>query len=170
MSTFGLVLLTLVAADAGKAPPPAKVAVTAQLGCLHCDFGEGDECAVCLKINELTPVMLAGKAGKDLAEDRLSRKVVVIDGVLTLNKDKRLVLTGDRFQLLTGTDAEKAPKGQARIVGTACFPIILDGKLADQHAHAEEQQTLTAEGRLFVDKKGLVRLEATKATLSKKQE
>jgi hypothetical protein len=171
-------------ADAKK-PAAARVTVTAELACMHCTFGEGDGCAVCLKIDAKTPVLLAGPAAKRFEDMRLSKKVVVVSGTLTLDKDKRLVLTGDG-RLQTDKDAAKAPpKGQARVEGTptcgscnlmvcdectlavvnAATPIILDGKLARDHA--ESYRAITAVGRLFIDRRGLLRLDATKVDLVK---
>jgi hypothetical protein len=192
MSWFVPLLLALVAPADGTNDPPvkaartARVTVTAELACLHCTFGEGDGCAVCLKIDAKTPVLLAGKAAKQLEEMRLSKKVVVVTGTLTLNKDKRLVLAGDDARLFADGDKGKAPaKGQARVEGLpACgscdlklcdectlavvngpAPIILDGKLAREHA--EGARAVTALGRLYLDKRGLVRLDASKVNLEK---
>ena len=46
--------------------------------------------------------------------------------------------------------------------------MVLDGKLAAGHAEAKEGQTLTAVGKLFRDKRGLLRLQAESAGLKKK--
>jgi hypothetical protein len=189
MSWFAPLLLALVAPAGGADGTPvktARVTVTAELACLHCTFGEGDGCAVCLKIDDKTPVLLTGKAAKELEKMRLSKKVAVVTGTLTLNKDKRLVLTSDDAHLFGDADKGKAPaKGQALVVGLpACgscdlkvcdectlavvngpAPIILDGKLA--RAHAEGARAITTVGRLFLDRRGLVRLEASKVNLEK---
>jgi hypothetical protein len=192
MSWFAPLLLALVAPADGadgtpvKAARTARVTVTAELACLHCTFGEGDGCAVCLKIDDKTPVLLAGKAAQQMEKLRLSKKVAVVTGALTLNKDKRLVLTSGDAHLLGDADKGKAPaKGQARVEGLpACgscdlklcdectlavvngpAPIILDGKLAREHT--EGARAVTAVGRLFLDRRGLVRLEATKVDLEK---
>ena len=189
MSWFAPLLLALVAPTddpPAKAARPARVTVTAELACLHCTFGEGDGCAVCLKIDDKTPVLLAGKAAKQLEAMRLSKKVVVATGALTLNKDKRLVLASDDAHLFTDADKGKASaRGQARVEGQpACgscdlklcdectlavvngtVPIILDGKLAREHG--EGARAITALGRLFLDKRGLVRLDASKVQLEK---
>src|SRR5262249_32613521 len=99
MNAFAVLLLGLAASAADKdenpPAPSARATVTAEIACLHCTFGEGDGCAVCLKIDDKTPVLLAGKAAQQFADDRLSKKVLVVEGTLTLNKDKRLVLTSD---------------------------------------------------------------------------
>jgi hypothetical protein len=197
MPSFAVLALSLAltAADQGNKPvkkpsPTARVTLTAELACLHCTFGEGDGCAVCLKVDAKTPVLLEGKAAKQFEEDRLSKKVVVVEGTLALNKDKRLVLTAGSGRFYAAKDKGKVPaKGQARVAGTACcgqcdlalcdectlavkngkFPIILDGKLAAQHAEGgKEAKSVTATGTLFVDKRGLVRLNALKVELSKK--
>jgi hypothetical protein len=173
--------LAVLAAPADKPAPPAQVVITADLACLHCTFGEGERCAVCLKVDDKTPVLLAGKLAARFEEMRLDRKVVSVEGVLTLDKEKRLVLTGEQGRLVTDADKGKVPdKGQARVAGAAlcgscdlnlcdrctlavgngAFPIILDGKLAADHAEAVKQ--LTVVGRLYVDKRGLVRLDASK--------
>jgi hypothetical protein len=112
--------------------------------------------------------------------------VVVATGTLPIGKDKRLVLHSDDAHLHTAADKAKAPpKGQARIVGVpicgSCdlmvcdectlavangkAPIILDGKLA--LGHATGNRAITATGRLFVDKRGLLRLDAAKVNLEK---
>ncbi len=188
MIRLAVCLLALIAVAAEpdakapkKTPPPATVTVTAELACLQCTFGEGDGCAVCLKIDDKTPLVLDGKAAKQFMEDRLTRKVVVIDGTLAI-KDKRLVLTSAGGHLYTDKDKGKAPeKGQMRIRGLACCgscdlkvcdsctlaiqngsgSVILDGKLAVQHgAHASEEKTVTVTGKPFIDKRGLLRLDA----------
>src|SRR5262245_43022981 len=186
MHAFALVLLAAAGAGGGtktnpKAPPAATVTTTAELACLHCPLGGGDGCAVCLKVDDKTPVLLTGKAGKELHEDRLQKKVVTIKGVLTLNKDKRLQLAGE-----TAAGKDAPGKGMARVQGAPCcgkcdlglcdectiavrngdFTVILDGKLAQDHA--EDATGIIAEGRLFVDKRGLVRLMATRVNLQKK--
>jgi hypothetical protein len=189
-----LAVIAVAAEPAGKeakkaAPSPAKVSITAELACLHCTFGEGESCAVCLKLDDKTPVVLAGKAARQFEDDRLSRKLVVVDGTLAF-KDKRLVLTSETAHLHTDKDKGKAPeKGQVRIVGRACcgscdlkvcedctlaiqnagVPVVLDGKLADQHAHLSEAKTVTASGKLFIDKRGLLRLDASKVEFEKKK-
>jgi hypothetical protein len=169
-----------------KAERTARTTVTAELACLHCTFGEGESCAVCLKVDEKTPVVLAGKVAGQFEKMRLTKKVVVVTGTLKLNKDKRLVLVAEGGRFFTTADKGKAPgKGQARVEGLpicgSCnlmvcdectlavvngqAPIILDGKLARDHA--EGARAITAEGRLFIDRRGLVRLEASKVNLVK---
>jgi hypothetical protein len=192
MTWFAPLLLTLAApadetpAQPVKAQPTARATITAELACLHCTFGEGEGCAVCLKIDDKTPVLLTGKAAKQFEKMRLSKKVAVVTGTLKLNKDKRLVLASDDGRLYTDADKGKVPaKGQARVEGLptcgSCnlmlcdectlavvngpAPIILDGKLARDHA--EGARAITAVGRLFLDRRGLVRLDASKVDLVK---
>jgi hypothetical protein len=194
MSTLALLCLVLTPtddakADQAKTSPPAKVTITAELACLHCTFGEGDECAVCLKLDDKTPVLLEGKAAEPFFKDRLKKKVVVADGTLTRNKDKRLVLALAGAHEFTDKDKGKAPeKGQTRIEGQACcghcdlglcdectlalrngsLPIVLDGKLATQHAEeGKEARGVQATGQLFTDKRGLLRLDAKSVELEK---
>jgi len=192
MTTLSFVLLAALPGADQKAPakpaaPPARVTVTAPTACLHCSFGEGEDCALCLKLDDKTPVLLDGKAAKPFFASRLDGKVVVAEGTLALSKDKRLVLTCDNVHAYS--DKDKAPeKGKVRVAGTACcgscdlnvcdectlavangaLPVVLDGKLAAGHAEAKEGQTLTAVGRLFRDKRGLLRLQADSADLKKK--
>src|SRR5437588_3418090 len=111
MTWFAATLLALAApaADKDAKPAPAKVTITAELACLHCTFGEGDSCAVCLKIDDKTPVLLTGKAAKEFEPLRLEKKVLVAAGTLTVNKDKRLVLTLDKAHLFTDKDRQTAP-------------------------------------------------------------
>jgi hypothetical protein len=187
-----LLALSAPAAD-GEAKPavkpaPARATVTAELACLHCHFGEGDNCAVCLKLDDKTPLLLAGKAAKQLEELRFSKKLAVVTGTLSVDKNKRLVLTTDNARLFTDQDKGKAPaRGQVRVEGTpACgscdlklcdectlaivnpgAPIILDGKLARDHA--EGASAITAVGRAFIDRRGLLRLDAAKVDLVKKK-
>jgi hypothetical protein len=189
-----LAAVAVAAEPAGKEPkkastPPAKVIITAELACLHCTFGEGEGCAVCLKLDDKTPVLLAGKSAAQFKEDRLSKKLVVAEGTLAI-KDKRLVLTSDTAHLYTDKDKGTAPeRGQVRIVGRACCgscdlevcdtctlaiqntgaPVVLDGKLASRHAHLSDAKTVTADGKLFLDKRGLVRLDASKVEFEKKK-
>ncbi len=184
-------LLTLVAPDGApgqpvKAAATARVTVTAEIACMHCTFGEGDSCAVCLKIDDKTPVLLSGKAAKQLEPMRLSKKVVVVKGTLQLDKDKRLVLASDNAHFYTSADKGKAPaKGEARVEGVptcgSCnlmlcdectlavvngkTPIILDGKLARDHA--EGARAIRTVGRLYIDRRGLVRLVASNVELER---
>jgi hypothetical protein len=194
MSTLALLCLILspmddARADKAKSPPPAKVTITAELACLHCTFGEGDGCAVCLKLDDKTPVLLEGKAAEPFFKDRLKKKVLVAEGTLTRNQDKRLVLTLTAAHECTDKDKGKAPdKGQVRIEGQACcghcdlglcdectlalrngsLPIVLDGKLAAQHAEeGKEGRGVKATGPLFLDARGLLRLDARSVDLEK---
>src|SRR5262245_37945706 len=196
MTPFAALLLAVAvpAADGDKkpAPPPARVTITAELACLHCTFGEGDSCAVCLKIDDKTPVLLEGKAAKEFEGHRLEKKILVAEGVLTVNKDKRLVLTSDKAHLFADADKGKAPEnGQVRVACTAgcghcdldlvdsctlaiknaAFPIVLSGKHAEQHAKERDAGLgVTATGKPSLDKKGLLRLEAVKVEFEKKKE
>ena len=195
MSALALLLVTVTApqpafaAAPDKPAAPAQVVITAELACLHCDFGEGESCAVCLKLDDKTPVRLAGKAAKQFEELRLDKKVLVAEGTLSVGKDKRLVLTSDKAHLYTDKDKGKVPeKGQALVVGVGCCgkcdldlcdectlavrndkqPIVLDGKLATQHAEeGKGGRKVTATGKLFVDKRGLLRLDAKAVKLDK---
>jgi hypothetical protein len=194
MTTLTFVLLAALPGADQKAPakpatPPARVSVTAPTACLHCSFGEGEDCALCLKLDDKTPVLLEGKAARPFFEGRLDGKVVVAEGTLTLSKDRRLVLTCENVHAWTDKDKGKAPeKGKVRVAGTAvcgqcdlgvcdectlavgngALPVVLDGKLAAGHAEAKEAQTLTAVGKLFRDKRGLLRLQAESVDLKKK--
>ena len=56
--------------DTKKSSPSARATVTAELACLHCEFGQGDSCAACLKIDDKTPIVLEGKVAKDLLKQR----------------------------------------------------------------------------------------------------
>jgi hypothetical protein len=193
MTKLAVLVLALAvpAADKdAKKPAPARVTITAELACLHCTYGLGDNCAVCLNLGEKTPVLLAGKTVKQFEQDSLTKKVVVAEGTLALTKDKYLVLTSDEGRFWTDKDKGKAPdKGMVLVAGNACcgkcnlelcdectvaiknadFPIVLDGKLAAQHAmEGKDPQPSTAVGKVFLDKKGLLRLEATKFEMLKK--
>lgn len=189
-----LLALSAAAADKNlpdnKTLPPARVVVTADLVCLHCEIGEGDSCAACLKLNEETPVLLEGKAAEQFFKLRFDKKVLVVEGILTRNKDKRLVLTSDNAHLFTDQDKDKAPpKGQLRATGkpvcgqcdlglcdectlalvNGAFPLILDGPLARQHAdEGKESRMAVIVGRPYIDKRGLLRLEAKQVKLEKK--
>src|SRR6185437_15318347 len=82
MTSLTLVLLAALPAAGRKAPakpaaPPARVTVTAETACLHCTFGEGEHCALCLKLDDKMPVLLDGKAAKPFFASRLDGKVVV---------------------------------------------------------------------------------------------
>jgi hypothetical protein len=194
MTSLTLVLLAALPAAGRKAPakpaaPPARVTVTAETACLHCTFGEGEHCALCLKLDDKMPVLLDGKAAKPFFASRLDGKVVVAEGTLALSKDKRLVLTCDNVHAWGDKDKGRAPeKGKVRVAGAACcgscdlgvcdectlavangaLPVVLDGKLAAGHAEAKEGRALTAVGTLFRDKRGLLRLRADSADLKKK--
>jgi hypothetical protein len=197
MTSVALLLaLALPAADAEtkdtkKAPTPAaRVTVTAPLACLHCTFGEGDGCAACLKLDDKTPLVLAGKGVGDLEKERFSKKVLVAEGTLSVNKDKRMVLTVDNSHFFDEEkDKGKVPEpGLARVSGaTACAhcdlnlakectvairngdsAVVLDGKLAK--SCAEDVKTITVVGKLFLDKDGVVRLDAKSIDPTKKEE
>src|SRR5688572_11722056 len=99
-----------------KKTPPAKVAITAELVCMHCDFGLGDDCAPALRMGK-TPVLLAGKVAKDFEDDRFDQKFLVVEGALTLNKKKHLVLTSDKGVFYTAENKTAPAKGTARVEG-----------------------------------------------------
>jgi hypothetical protein len=177
MPYTAILMLALVAPsaneDAKKGPPAAKVTVTAESACLHCTFGVGDSCALCLKLDETTPVVLEGKPSEEFFENRLTGALLVVEGTLSVNKDKRLVLTTAKARPYTDKDKGKAPeKGEVRVSGTpylardggvalrnGAHPIMLDGKLADR---GKEAKSLTASGKMSLDKGGTVRLAAKK--------
>jgi hypothetical protein len=186
--TWLLLALPLVAGadpqETKKPAPAAEVVITAELACLHCNFGQGDGCAACLKLDDKTPVVLAGKAAQQFHDQRFSKKTVVAVGTLTLNKDKRLLLTSADTHLFDEKEKGKVPeKAQVQVKGVQCcghcdldlcedctvaiknttFPVVLDGKLAKQHAAEGKQvKIIVATGKLFIDKRGLVRLDAVK--------
>jgi hypothetical protein len=187
LTCIALLLLPLAATGqdkAEKSPPPATVTVTAEIACLHCTFGEGEGCAVCLKLDSKTPVLLGGKLADQFREDRLTKKTVVVTGVLTIGKDKHMLLTGDKGTF--ASKADEAAKGQTKVTGTPVCgkcdlklceectlaiangpkAIVLDGKRAQDHA--DDYKGITAVGRLFLDKRGLLRLDAAKVDTVKK--
>lgn len=187
------VLLALTAAPDDKPTEkaaPTKVTVVAETACLHCSFGIGDDCVLCLKIDDKTPLVLDGKAAKAFHEDRLEKKLIVVEGTLIQRKDKVFVLTCDTARVVTDKDKGKLPeKGQAWVAGALCcgkcdlelcdectlavkngkHSIVLDGKLARDHAEENKGKKGTAWGKLFVDKRGLIRLDATKVETEKKE-
>jgi hypothetical protein len=196
MTQLAVVLLALTALAADKEvadttkTAPARVTITAELACLHCTFGEGDHCAVCLKLDDKTPVVLAGKSATQFEDERLSRKVLVAEGTLSIGPDKRLLLTSGNAHLYTDQDKGKAPQNtQVLAVGSPCcghcdlklcdectlaivnaaFPIVLDGKLATKHAEeAQEAKEVSVRGKLFLDKRGVLRLDANAVEVRKK--
>lgn len=177
--------------QAKTAAPPARATMTAPLACLHCTFGEGDSCALCLKLDEKTPVLLTGKAAKPFESERLGGQLVIASGSLALNKDKRFELFSEEVLPATPKALESAPaKGYVRVTGHACCakcdlgkfeqctmavknaaaPLVLAGKLADQHAgESAEPRPVVVTGRLSVDKAGVIRLEAVKVEDVKKK-
>jgi hypothetical protein len=164
----------------------ATVTVTAEVACLHCTFGEGDGCEVCLKLNDKTPLLLAGPAVKQLFPMRLEKKVVVATGALSINKDKRMVLSGAKARVLTATDKDAPAKGTVRVQGIACCgrcdlglcdectmaikngktPIVLDGAKASQKV--EEPTSVRVVGTVHIDRRGLLRLDAAQVQIDKK--
>lgn len=170
-----------------KTPPAAKVAVTAELVCAHCDLGLGDDCAPALKVDKKTAIFLAGKPAKEFEDKRFDQKFLVAEGALALDKKKQMVLTLDKASFWKEGDTSAPAKGTARATGTpvcgscdlmicdectlavanGAAPIILDGKLATQHK-AEDAKAVTVLGQFYVDKNGLLRLNATKVDLEKK--
>jgi hypothetical protein len=189
MTHLALMLFALAAPAADKADKPdeakkaptARVVLTAPVACLHCDFGEGDGCTGCLKLDEKTPLRLEGKPAETLHELRFNKVSAIAEGTLTLNKDKKPVLTLTAARIFTDKDKGTAPAvGEARVTGVSCCgkcdlnitkvctvsfrngtaPIVLSGKLAE--VCSEEGTNYIALGKLFVDKTGVLRLEATK--------
>jgi hypothetical protein len=178
------------AKDAKKAPAPARVTVTAPLACLHCTFGEGDGCAACMKLDDKTPLVLAGKGAADLEKERFGKKVLVAEGTLSVNKDKRMVLTIESSHFFDEEkDKGKVPEaGLARVSGaTACAhcdlnlakectvairngdsAVVLAGKLAK--SCSEDVKTISVVGKLFIDQDGVVRLDAKSIDPTKKEE
>lgn len=187
------VLLMLSAFADGKdekATPPAQITVTAQLVCMHCDFGEGEGCAAALKIDDKTPILLEGKAAKEFYKLRFDGKVLVATGTLSVNKDRRMVLTSDSAHVFGDADKGKAPaQGLMRVLGSpvcgrcelalcdectlailnAKTPIVLDGDLASQHAEeGKSSKQANVVGKPYIDKRGLLRLNAKDVKLEKK--
>ena len=171
MQIITVFLLALTAqADAKKTPAPAKVTITAETACGHCTFGFGDSCALCLKLDDVTPILLEGKATEEFFESRLSGTLLIVEGTLSVNKDKRLVLKAEKARTFADKDKGKAPnKGEACIEGDVVSvkgaPAIRNGDypiaLAGKHT---EGKPATVTGVLAIDKDGKVRLETkTKA-------
>jgi hypothetical protein len=171
MQAYAICLLALVAGfDDKKAPTPAKVTITAETACGHCTFGFGDSCALCLKLDDVTPIILEGKASEEFFDSRLSGTLLIVEGTLSVNKDKRLVLKADKARAFADKDKGKAPnKGEACIEGDVVSvkgaPAIRNGDypiaLAGKHT---EGKPATLTGVLAIDKEGKLRLETkTKA-------
>jgi len=170
MTSIALLLaLTAPAADAPK-PMPAKVTISAELVCAHCSFGIESEggCCPCLKLDDKTPVIIKGKGSDDLLKSRFAKKTFVVDGTLSMNKEKLLVLDMTAVRERTDADKGKAPDaGQVKITGTAG---IKDGKLILQNADVPvtvesktaptEEKPITVTGKVTV-KDGKVSLEAS---------
>jgi len=165
MQTYALCLLALVSGfDDKKAPAPAKLTITAETACGHCTFGFGDSCALCLKLDDVTPIILEGKSTEKFFESRLSGTVLIVEGTLTVNKDKRLVLKAEKARVFADKDKGKAPnKGEARIEGEVISvkgsPAIRNGNypiaLAGKHT---EGKPASLTGELAIDKDGKLRL------------
>jgi hypothetical protein len=177
----------LVAAEPAKEnkAPSARIVVTAEAACLHCTFGEGESCAVCLKIDDKTPILLEGKPAEDLFKIRLRKQVHVVEGTLKL-KDKKMILVAEKSRPYDEKEKDKAPaKGLAYLQGPAICgrcdlslcdectlavkngdtPIILQGELAADHAPGKG--TLLVTGKLYVDDRGLLRILAKKVDTKK---
>jgi hypothetical protein len=153
-------------------PVPAKVTMTAEVVCGHCSFGIESEggCFAALKLDDKTPVILKGKASEPLARATFDKKIFVVEGTLSLNKDKRMVLTLTSARERTDADKEKAPAaGTVRINGTVEskdgsltiqngeVPLALgDGKFAKPEANT----LVEAAGKVVV-KDGKVTLDVT---------
>ena len=175
LALAGCVGLALPAADAPAKPAApakaAKVVVTADLVCMHCDFGEGDACAPALKLDDKTPLLVEGQAAKELFPLRLKKKVVVAEGTLRL-KDKQMVLIAAKGMAVVEGEAicgrcDLAVCDECTLaVKNSAHAIILDGQLAADHA--EGLGVIKVTGRLFVDPRGLLRIEATKVDKQKK--
>ncbi len=137
MTSLALLLaLSAPAADPPAKPAAAKVTITAEVVCQHCEFGIEDRkgCGACLKLDDKTPVLLNGKAADDLLKIRFDKKVYVAEGTLGLDKERRLVLTLTGAHERTDADKGKAPEaGQAAVTGTV---VTKDGKLAIDNGDA----------------------------------
>jgi hypothetical protein len=172
--------LTLAEDKKEPAAKPAKVVVTAEAACLHCHFGTGDACAVCLKLDDKTPLVVEGKAAEELFKVRMKKPTYVVEGVLKL-KDKQMILVAEKCMPFEEKSKEKVPgKGLAYLEGPAICgmcdlslcdectlafrnektPIILDGELARDHAGGKG--TIGVTGKLQVDKNGRLRVVASK--------
>lgn len=177
----GLGLLATVWAEPPQAPAAGKAAsvvVTGELACLHCHFGIGDGCAVALKVDDKTPLVLDGEPAKELFKKRFKKETVVVEGDLRL-KDKQMTLVAAKSRAFDAKSKDPAP-GTAFVSGEAVcgkcdlgkcdsctlavsngdYPVILDGKLAEGHAHG--LGTLLVTGKLKIDGQGLLRLDASK--------
>jgi hypothetical protein len=166
-----VLLLALSAPSAEPAKPaPAKVTITAEVACAHCAFGIESEggCAPCLKLDDKTPVILKGKISEPLLKARFDKKVFVVEGTLSVNKEKVLVLDLSAARERTDADKGKAPDaGQARLTGTVTpkdggltlqngtTPVTVESKVAPT-----EEKPVTVTGKLGV-KDGKPRLEAS---------
>jgi hypothetical protein len=198
MTPFATLLLSLAAlgADADakdvkeeiKKAQPAKVTVTAEVACLHCSFGVGDSCCAALKIDDKTPIRLTGKQAEELEKERFGKKTYVVNGTLSVGKDKVLTLAVDSARLFGDADKDLAPaKGEVRITGTsACghcdlkiaescqvalkngdFPVLLTGK--DAEKCESDGKTYTATGKVSLSKTGIVQLEIKKLETAKEK-
>jgi hypothetical protein len=170
-----------------KQPAPATATITADLGCLKCDLGTSKTCAAALLPDKKTPVVIAGKLAKDFEKYRCDKKVLTATGTLSRGADRQLVLTGDNGEFHTADNKKAPPKGAARVAGTpicgSCdlqvcdectlaiangkAPIILDGKFAKDHA--SDYRSIIATGRLYIDQRGLLRLDAARVEKTKKE-
>jgi hypothetical protein len=169
MQFTAVFLLALVAqSDAKKTPAPAKITITAETACGHCTFGFGDSCALCLKLDDVTPILLEGKASEEFFESRLSSTLIIVEGTLSVNQDKRLVLKADKARAYTEKDKDKAPKkGDVRIEGDV---IAVNGKAAFRNGEhpislagkQTEGKNTTLTGTLAIDKDGKLRLDSKK--------
>lgn len=186
LATCSLLLPAAVAEPAkDDKPKTAKVVVTAEVACMHCEFGEGESCATALKLDAKTPLLLEGQAAKDLFKIRFKKATAVVEGTLKL-KDKQMVLVADKSRVLEPDkdkgDKEKdqaKAKGNVYVVGDAICgrcdlavcqectlavrngttSIILQGPLAGDHA--EGKGVIGVTGKLQIEN-GLIRLHASK--------
>jgi hypothetical protein len=170
MQVITILLVALTAqAGAKKAQDTAKITITAETACGHCTFGFGDSCALCLKLDDVTPILLEGKPTEEFFDSRLNSTLIVVEGILSVNKDKRLVLKADKARAYTEKEKGKAPnKGEAHVEGEVIafnaksairngdHPIVLAVK-------ETEGKSATMTGILAIDKDGKLRLDAKKA-------
>jgi hypothetical protein len=172
------------AADSTKPlPPQAKVTVTASITCSHCEFNIGDSCGACLKLDEKTPVLLEGKLVEALNKERFSEKVFVAQGTLSVNKDRHLVLNVESAHALGDADKDKAPPaGAVRVegspacahcdlhIGTSCNLAIKNAAhpiLVEKGGDDSDGKVAIVVGRPYVDKDGLLHVEARQVKLEK---
>ena len=132
--------------EKGKRADVARGNAIGELVCGKCEFGATDTCSTALKLGEKQFVLVGGKAGEDLFDDRESGRKVRVFGALTL-KDGVATITGKRSAEIKRRKAKPSLTLRGKLVCSKCefkvgegcgvglqagkVQVVLNGKAAE---------------------------------------